>query len=375
MTPSLKQALSRSNALGLIRLVLAALVIVDHAVILGGFSDRDLLRDYSGGQTTLGTIAVLGFFGISGYLITRSGERSDVVQFFWHRVLRIFPAFWVVLIVAAFIVGPVLTWLEGTGLAGYFGSSSPYEYVLGDADLYIRHWGINDLLLTTPYGQEVGFSVFNGSLWTLWYEFMCYVIIGIFALFTVLGRARIIVPITCLVFLVLVILDAVGIDTTISGVPWIGDSNALAFTFTFLVGATFAITARRIPTHWSLAAAAAVLVLVTLSFGLFSSVGAAALVYLVLWLGARLPAWTHRVGAKNDYSYGTYLYGFLVQQLLAYAGFQVFGYFPYLLVSLVLSVGLAWCSWHGIEKHALRLKHWGPGRGIRYWWERRPQRA
>ena len=58
------------------------------------------------GQASLGSLAVGGFFAISGYLIAKSGMSSDVVQFMWRRILRIFPAYWLVLLVTAFLIGP-----------------------------------------------------------------------------------------------------------------------------------------------------------------------------------------------------------------------------------------------------------------------------
>src|SRR5690554_1974512 len=81
----------RSNSLGVIRLVLALLVIVDHAFPLGGFG-LDPVWELTRGQASLGLLAVGGFFAISGYLIAKSGLSGDVVQFLWRRFLRIFPA-------------------------------------------------------------------------------------------------------------------------------------------------------------------------------------------------------------------------------------------------------------------------------------------
>jgi peptidoglycan/LPS O-acetylase OafA/YrhL len=75
------------------------------------------------------------------------------------------------------------------------------------------------------------------------------------------------------------------------------------------------------------------------------------------------------IGAKNDYSYGMYLYGFLIQQLTAYLGWYQWGYWPWTLACVVLTAGCAWLSWHGIEKRALALKDRGPGRGVAYWLE------
>jgi len=39
------------------------------------------------------------------------------------------------------------------------------------------------------------------------------------------------------------------------------------------------------------------------------------LAYPLIWLGIHLPL--HRIGSRNDYSYGIYIYAFPIQQLLA----------------------------------------------------------
>ena len=118
------------NSLGIIRLVLASLVIVDHAFPLGGFGEDPFWR-YTNGQTSLGGIAVGGFFVISGYLIVKSGASSDLMQFLWRRVIRIFPAFWGVLLFTAFVVGPIAWLVRGEPLSTYFtlGPGGPFSYI------------------------------------------------------------------------------------------------------------------------------------------------------------------------------------------------------------------------------------------------------
>ena len=61
---------------------------------------------------------------------------------------------------------------------------------------------------------------------------------------------------------------------------------------------------------------------------------------------------------------------FLVQQVLAYLGVHRLGYVPFVAISLLVTFGFAWLSWHGVEKWAMRLKNWGPGRGVRYWYDK-----
>jgi hypothetical protein len=95
------------NAFGLFRFALAALVIVSHCYPLGGFG-RDPLEVVTAGRLSLGLFAVAMFFVLSGFLITRSASRTSAVRFLWHRFLRIFPGYWVCLVVCAFILAPMI---------------------------------------------------------------------------------------------------------------------------------------------------------------------------------------------------------------------------------------------------------------------------
>lgn len=362
-----------SNALGLIRLVLAATVIVDHAFPLGGFG-ADPFFALTRGQASLGTIAVAGFFAISGYLIAKSGLSADVLQFMWRRILRIFPAYWLVLLFTAFIVGPLLWWLgEGRPLADYFtlGPQGPFYYFTANWTLNIGTYGIHDLLTeTTPYGREIGGSAFNGSLWTLIYEWHCYLIIAVLVAFAVLAKAKWIVPAMTAFFLAMIVVSSIDNGAVVALVPWMSGTYTLLLGFTFLVGSSIALYSKVIPFDDRIGILCGLVFLVTLRWGGFSTVGTIAGAYFVLYLGARLPKQVHWIGAKNDYSYGVYIYGFLVQQVTAYLGWYQWGYVPYVIIAMVISFALAWVSWHLVEKRAMAMKDWGPGKGIGYWWDR-----
>jgi peptidoglycan/LPS O-acetylase OafA/YrhL len=115
---------------------------------------------------------------------------------------------------------------------------------------------------------------------------------------------------------------------------------------------------------------AGLVLLFSLRYGGFSTVGTIAGAYFVVYLAARLPRQLRWIGAKNDYSYGVYIYGFLVQQVTAHLGWNQWGYVPYVIITLFVSFGCAWVSWHLVEKRAMRLKNWGPGLGLRHWYGR-----
>ncbi len=361
-----------NNSFGVLRLVLASAVIFSHAFYLGGWTEDPFLNLVRR-QENLGGIAVFGFFAISGYLITKSGMGADALQFIWRRILRIFPAYWLVLLVAAVIVGPAAWLIEGRELAGYLNlhGGGPIAYLVVNADLTIRQPGINGIYVdSTPYGVMTGVGAFNGSLWTLSYEWACYLLIAVLVLVGVLRRARWVVPVLTTVFFAAAVAEKIAPGLPGRIFPPFGDHYTIALTATFLYGACLAIYSRRVSLHPLLAVSAAVAIVATLALGWFSVIGYPALAYLVLWLAARLPAGLHWIGRKNDYSYGIYIYGWLVQQFTALLGWYQLGYWPWVATSLALAAGCAWLSWHGVEKHALALKDAGPGRGIRYWYSR-----
>jgi peptidoglycan/LPS O-acetylase OafA/YrhL len=372
----LDRAVSGGNSLGLVRLLLAALVIVGHAYELGGFG-RDPLARSTG--VAASSLAVLAFFCISGYLITRSARRTAIVPYLWRRVLRIFPGFLAVLVVTAFVVGPLLWWVGRGTLAGYLTleADGPVRYVLANADLGIDQQGIHGLLTGTPWGLHTGASVFNGSLWTLEYEWRCYLLVGALAVVGILRRARWAVLVLTLVLQVLLALRVLGTgwaDAGLGLVPGWEDSRefwaTLRFTTSFLMGACLALYAHRVRLDDRIGWACALVLAVSVPTGLIFVVGTPALAYVLLWGAVRLPSRLRVVGEKADYSYGVYVYGFLVQQVLARAGVHEAGLVVYTLAALVLVAPCAWLSWHLVEGPAMGLKDRGPGRWSADSWRR-----
>jgi len=364
------------NSLGILRLVLASAVIFHHSFPLIGIPDP--FQSFSRGQSSIGSVAVAGFFAISGYLIAKSGTASDTVQFLWRRLLRIFPAYWTVLLVTAFVIGPALWLISNRSLGEYFveDGNGPVHYFTANWNLSIGTYGIHDLLASnTPYGRATNGSVFNGSLWTLSYEWLCYLLIGALVLFGVLARARILVVAITIGLFFAQVLNVVMPGAVPALTSLLSDGYFVQLTFTFMVGATFAMYSKQIPFDDRLGVLSALVLLATIRFGGYSSVGMIAGAYFVLYLGARLPKRVQWVGQKNDYSYGMYIYGFLVQQMLASFGLWELGYLPFSLLALVVTFACAWLSWHIVEKNAMRLKDRGPGRGIAYYRNKFHRRA
>ena len=62
----------------------------------------------------IGRIGVAGFFLISGYLAVTSLERRNVKQFLFNRFMRLYPVYWILLLMTFFLTeghdGKELMW-------------------------------------------------------------------------------------------------------------------------------------------------------------------------------------------------------------------------------------------------------------------------
>lgn len=164
------------NSIGFLRFLLATLVVFSHCYDLGGFGEEPL-RSFTHAVYSFGELAVAGFFVLSGYLITQSYNNTQALgRFLWHRILRIFPAFWVCLIVTATIFGPLTYLITYSHVAGYlrWAPTGPIHYITANFFLQIQQWGIDGLLSSVPHPVA-----FDGSLWTLHNEFTCYCFVAV----------------------------------------------------------------------------------------------------------------------------------------------------------------------------------------------------
>ena len=119
MKSTLGQLDFKSNAIGFLRILFASIVVWSHGWHMAGFG-MDPLLVYSHGIFSSGYLAVGGFFVLSGFLITRSGETtSGPTRFLWHRISRIYPAFWACLFVTAFALAPIIYAFDSGSLRGF----------------------------------------------------------------------------------------------------------------------------------------------------------------------------------------------------------------------------------------------------------------
>ncbi len=331
-----------TNSLNLLRLVLAAVVLFAHSFYILG---RGIGPQFQG--ENLGGWAVMAFFGLSGFLICRSRLRTTAGDYLFHRVARIYPAFIVALVVTAVIFGPLSLLLDGRGLAGYLGVPvTPFQFVWGNSGLTVSSYGIGDTLSTVPYP-----GVWIGSLWTLRYEFMCYLVMwvvgsSIFAKIRT-GAIAAMYPLSVLLF----------VATLVAGEERVGADFAqfarlLPF---FAAGALVYLVVDRygIVAPLGLGAIALAVIMMVLVPALGGQLAAPLLVYglLALSIVIRQPRWV----ARNDISYGFYIFAWPVQQL---AVLMLGPSTPFVLYLVVCCAGtglLAWASWVWVERPSMRI--------------------
>jgi peptidoglycan/LPS O-acetylase OafA/YrhL len=333
----------RDNALNLIRLVLAAAVLFAHAFYITGAG----VGPHVDGEN-VGGWAVFGFFALSGYLITGSRLNNPLGTYLVHRIARIMPAFWVNLVVTAFAFAPIGYWVQHRTLSGFLTTgTTPLQYVFANGLLQISAYDVAGTPAGVPYP-----GAWNGSLWSLYYEFLCYLVIGGLAVLAWVRRSPWGVGVAFGVSVV------AHVGMTRAGFLLGGDADAVLLTKLlplFLGGALIQVLGDRVRLHWAaaLGSAGVVAAAVAVLDGWGAQLTAPLTAYVLLWLGAVIRS--PRLVQRHDVSYGVYIYAFPVQQLLALAGLQDHAPIAVsMLAAAVLTVPLAVASWLLVERPVMR---------------------
>jgi peptidoglycan/LPS O-acetylase OafA/YrhL len=331
--------MERRNNFDALRLVAALSVMFSHAFLIAdGTQKNEWLICLTGNQSILGLTGVFVFFAISGFLVTQSFEQTgDPLRFLAKRALRIFPGLFVAALLSAFVLAPLVTTLEP---GAYFSQAAPYRYVVGNTLLdQSVHELPGVMFVNNPVGLEI-----NGSMWTLRFEFMMYLMV------LALGVLRLLnLPVMLgLLALGLACLQFQGALDFLGGWGWL-----LAF---FAVGMIlYRLRATRV-FDGRIAALALAGLVVSVPLRQFIALFPLFGCYLALWiaLNRRLPVIP--AARFGDLSYGLYIYGWPVEEGVIWGlgghapWWQVFG------LAVPAAAALAFLSWHLVEQPALRLK-------------------
>ena len=342
----------RINNFDLIRLLAALQVAIVHTMLA--------LKLYGINATffNLGVRMFPGvpiFFVISGFLISKSYERSNSLRdYYRNRCLRIFPALWVCL---AASVGVIL--IAGVGVLG---PVSTREWLA---------WWAAQMSLFQQFGpdflQPVGMGSLNGSLWTIPVELEFYLLLPVIYAALRLRQRRGDIPLLCVLAGSLALHFVYCRPSLLPAPPphTFLVETAVPYLWIFLVGVLMQRhwTALRGwlagRAHWWLLG---YLLLCVVAKRLHIYVGSAdisplfllPLAGLVLSCAISLPSLSDQLLRHNDISYGTYIYHALVLNLMLL--FAVQGDFLSAVAALAISLGLGAASWWFVERPFLGRK-------------------
>jgi peptidoglycan/LPS O-acetylase OafA/YrhL len=333
----------KCNNINIIRLLLALMVIFSHSFPValgpGGDSRYEPLNIWTCRQASSGSLAVFAFFFISGFLITASWLRSkSIPDYFMKRVLRIYPGF-----IVAIGFTAALIWAFCPQFRAVVLQSSPMHWLW----LLLHDW----LLLTSSSISQPGvfagnpFPILgNASLWTISVEFLCYLSVLVIGLFGLFKQRLLILGIALLSY------ETFVLST------WQAGSEYDECLICFVAGATAWICQDKIPfSKWLAAGCLAVLLGASQFTPWFLLVFPILGGYCLLWLAYEPTLAFSGWADTTDLSYGTYLYAFPIQQMLAMCAALRHPWAIFILAT-PLTLLAAWLSWSLVEKRFIAMK-------------------
>lgn len=321
----------------------------------------------------LGTRGVELFFVLSGFLITgilldTRGQTNQLRNFFARRGLRIFPLYFVALLLCVWIIPALASVCGVTSIERAFAPAREQQFYLWCYLTNVR-MSVVDAWCFGPLDH----------FWSLAVEEHFYLM---WPLVIVFCRSRWLLGITVMM----------AVTCVVSRTAWLalGGTATAAEVLTvwrcegLLLGAFLAML-MRLPANvwlgaakitrwaWIPLACFAVAVDATdrriwmINTTLWSAVWFCLLLNL---MAGSQDAWLSKFFRRNwlrgmgKLSYGMYVFQAPLVPLVAALGWSAGVSFPvdllYVVSMFALTVGVAWCSWHTFEKHCLRLKDYFP---------------
>jgi peptidoglycan/LPS O-acetylase OafA/YrhL len=250
-------------------------------------------------------------------------------------LLRIVPAYAFLLLVSAFVLGPLLTTLNASQ---YFASPDVLHYVTKNLRFS------SDMAWTLP-GVFEGLRrpAINGSLWTLPAEMRMYLLVAGLGVFGCLGnRVLGLIAVAALFLAALLNPQLLPVHT-----DWVRLGGF------FCVGILAQLFKDRIEIRHTAMLALVMLTYISYLTQSYQWLLGLSIAYFSFWFAYRTPVLNlERFG---DPSYGIYLWGWPSQQV-ALSFYPDMRPFTNFLVAVVFAVILGYLSWYLIERPALSLK-------------------
>ncbi len=338
-------AVGRDNNFSLLRLLAAWAVLASHSfVIVTGDPKNEPLGRWLG--VSPGSLAVDVFFVTSGFLITSSLlSRASLLRFAIARLLRIYPALIVMVALSALTLGSFFSRLD---LPTFAMHEQTFQYVIRNSTLF---WGtrgaLPDVFTDVPLPR-----VINGSLWTLPFEVRMYLMLTvIWCASLVCGRGRLRGFRAATVVIAISLLTLHLYTALVIGV--VDQRWRLGYMF-FAGAAIYMVRDHVLLSARAFTVCAAVVLASTVDRSAFTAAYSVLVGYLILWLAYVPRGAIRQFNRAGDYSYGTYIWAFPVQQgVISLQPSLSIG--EHIVASTILTLLFAVLSWHLVERPALAL--------------------
>jgi len=332
------------NNFDAIRLAMATLVVWSHSFALYyGTESFEPISLALNGTYNAGNIAVLVFFIVSGFLITRSFVTSSSTKsFISKRIRRIYPGYLVATSLCAFVVIPLYSSIRDKSLLEIIKTFT--------LNLFLRNY----FPPSNAFTANPAANAINGSLWSIPFEFWCYIGVAALGVTGFLSKKRALLVFAVLVLIGRVVLDLLGRKPgwgfigLVFGWPYMWFIILPCFLLGMLAycyrnylprsrALLVVLTAMTTAAAWISPHVTHLLLPPALAYGVF---------YVAFSESIRL----HKVVKFGDFSYGTYLYAFTIQQMLYASLGHTLSFGGYLALSLCFSLSAGICSWFFVER-------------------------
>lgn len=337
---------SQRNSFTGLRLFLALVVLVDHVR-----EASNIWFPIDLGWFPPGTLALFGFFAISGFLVTPGLLSNGFTYFLRRRVARIFPGWWALHLSTLFVFATiwqvqagkwVIGWSEGVRYLGANLFPLPEA-----ADAPTSSW---NLLAGLPLNVPLKGNP-NVSLWSLALELFCYLGLAL----AYLSFVKTQLSFRWAISSSLVLLWICGVYVSLSQVhAWVRIESfqqaiihKWPYLLAFLTGVTIRLWETEIKLHlpgwWLLSILLPIAISDIKLWALFGSISFS---FLIIKIGiSEAPNW---LDPRRDLSFGTYLYHFPIHQTVVGFGW---GLSPIwlLAISIPASLGFAYLSSRFVE--------------------------
>jgi peptidoglycan/LPS O-acetylase OafA/YrhL len=316
-------AIGRNNNLDIIRFLLATWVIFFHSFSLSII--------YKSGEP----YRVMVFFIVSGYFITLSyGKNKSIIHFIKGRLLRIYPGLFFLLVVTVFLIGPLATSLT---LRDYFLNGYTYKYF---EVLFLIKPG--EYTLPGLYESNIYKDIVNGSLWTIQYEILFYILTVILGISGNLKKQSVFI-----LFLISLLFSYLPLHK--------GEVFFELLTF-YLSGSLLFLYRFSIPINKKLAFISLILFFIGSNYfqlkHIFVFMGSYLVMFIIFYKKIHIP-FSEKLG---NYSYSLYLFGFPIQQTVTYFFGGEMNPLINFIISFPITLLMAFVSWNLVEKRFMALK-------------------